>query len=250
MTRKELSRSAKAQEASEKALVQQANALALTAKLSGLSFLPVFILEAWSVDNQTAFLVKNLGKVPAFDLTIMTIAGYNDHDKPLGEFLRKNYPIRDKNLEKLKPDEKGFYYISDHVKAFVLPSQMELHGQLGFPEPPHFVSILLQFRDTQGNHYSQEYSFIADENRYRLYSIEPVTPNIFAKLTTDLKKPLLTGFGFALITEDGSDVPEHLMKDFVLCWNQSVPGSFFDAKFDLPGERFSLTPINPSPFAI
>jgi hypothetical protein len=79
LTREELRRSAEAQEGSEKALLAQAQALALSAKINSFNIIPALIAQC-SPTTSRLVILNNTNQTTAFDISILAIRGYVRED--------------------------------------------------------------------------------------------------------------------------------------------------------------------------
>lgn len=258
LTRRELARTAKAQENSEKAFVDQARALDRAARLSALRFLPLLGLKVQlGSENKSHLFLSNDGNTHAFDLDIRILAVYSTKDIEVDEFIRNNVTKSDGRLRNYKEDSAHQFCVSDELFEFSLPIEANLSGKLIVPDRVNKLLILLQCRDAFGSNYSQLYEFLLDRDpnvkRYNLFQLDPIAPQTFPRLSGDLEHGLgeYTGeeietpyLETPLVTEDNSEVPEHLA-EFVFLWSQAIPSEFVTVPYLLDEPRLTLRKPKP-----
>ena len=211
MTREELERSAVAQEKSEAALVEQSQALLTTARLTSLNFIPAINCQIVLFNGKPHVSLSNLGSNLAFDVDALILGVLSEDNLALEEFVEKYVEEKYKNQVANGSDENDFYSLSDRVSYAIFPQKRKVLAPLNFPVTMDSIYILLQFRDIQSNNYHYLYwfykSFEANNNQYRMSSIDPKAPSVaprieMAYIGTDMKREL--------IVENNGSIPEYI----------------------------------------
>jgi hypothetical protein len=229
MTREELKRSAQAQEKSEVALREQAEAMVLTAQINSMSLIPAIYTNVNIEDSKVFFEILNIGDTLSFDLDVLAIGIYNGDEIEASKFISEYVDkTESKLINRLFDSEDGFYGVYDHVVYAVLPSRRKVIASFEFPLPPFGIFFLLQFRDMRGNNYHQLSDFWETSDKrgvisYRLTSMEPKTPIPVSRVT-------FNGIDLKLETEDSSVLPEY-MSEFARNWNASIPAGYTKSGF-------------------
>lgn len=233
-TREELRRAAEAQEKSERALVQQAEALATTAKLNALGLIPTVTCSVSVEQSKIVFTLSNPSiNTVAYDVDVMMVGYYHESDMDIPTFLstylvkdgRLNEPSVKKDIAEFESTSEEFYSVFDSLLYPLLPQRRKVVSTLAFPTPPFGILALLQYRDIQGTNYHQLYWFI-QEKGYRVGGINPKTLERSPRIDNDVS----IGEAKGLITEDGSQLPEYIEKEFLIYWKKSLSPLLVDAE--------------------
>lgn len=253
LTREELRRQAEAQEKSEKALVAQADAGKLSAQLAELQFMPLIDLSASRFEGETHVQISNLGDTAAFDIEIRTLMIHHEHDADVKTFIKENVIRHDSRLNHWTTYGNGWYGISDERYEYILPARRTLKARIVLSKVRlSRLFVLLQFRDLRNSSFSQLYEFLNIPEQFGFYPLSskfPSIPKVGPRYrdidptdgpyigTEEEERSFHVAFG----PDDGSEISDDVLSEFVIMWENSLPSEFICDKHLFGGGGFQLS---------
>lgn len=217
LARDEMKQIARSQAKTEEALNEQTKALAHTAALNALAFVPVFDLEYRPNDTgEVSLTVRNLGTTLAQDVSILAIGCYHVEDCPIPVLLGSRANAEELSWLSLEPTDEGFYGVRDRLYYPVIPLRTRVDAGLLIPRA-HLVGLhtLVEFRDIQGSNYHRLlWHFVQDDDRshFTLGSVHPDHIAETARIRWDEN---------GLPQDEEAPLP-HYLAEYTEMWNASV----------------------------
>ncbi|MDQ5824299.1 MAG: hypothetical protein M3441_08815 [Chloroflexota bacterium] len=182
-------------------------------------------------NGKTSLIISNVGNVPAFDIDIYALGAYHEDDMDIPTFMLSYAPPKYRK-EPLNANDEGFYHVRDHIIYYLFPLRKRITVELLMPTVPHFMYILLQYKELLGANYVQVYYFGMGDGTYRLVKLAPPLPTLSERIDYKYESKQLL-----LQTENGSSLPAFLEEEFTDSFAHSIPAGFLIAGLPTTEDR-------------